>query len=167
MARTGNDEVTEVTQEEKNEVIRKYEDDILGGLIAAASYKADDEDMAQIEISRNGIVVLSFKIRPLSEDEYIQCRRNNTVYKKNKNVGTRVADHVNSARYRSELIYLATVDADRDKMWDNRKAWDKLAVLNGIDLIDVVLKAGEKDAVIDKLDEISGYQPTYEETAKN
>ena len=33
--------------------------------------------------------------------------------------------------------------------------------------IDVVLKSGEKDAIIDKLDEISGYQLSMEETAKN
>ena len=71
------------------------------------------------------------------------------------------------ARYRSQLIYEATVDEDREKIWDNRAAWNKLNVLNGIDLVEVVLKAGEKDAILEKLDEISGYQPNVEEVVKN
>ena len=89
------------------------------------------------------------------------------MYKRNKAVGTRVADHVNTAEYRSQLIYDATVEEDRDKIWDNHAAWDKLNVATGKDLIDVVLKSGEKDAVIDKIDEISGYQISMDETAKN
>ncbi len=156
-----------MTQEEKNEFVRAYEDDILGGLIAAASYKINEEDFARIDVKRGKKVVLSFRIRPMSEEEYLQCRKDNTVYKKNKNMGTRVADHVNTARYRCQLIYEATVEEDRNKIWDNRKAWEQIAVTNGIDLIEAVLMAGEKDAILDKLDEISGYQPTLEETAKN
>ncbi len=157
----------ELTAEEKKATYRKYEDDILGGLIAAASFKTDEDECAKIEICRGKNVVLSFRIRPMSEEEYLQARKDNTVYKRNKAVGTRVTDHVNTARYRAQLIYDATVEEDREKIWDNRKAWEKLSVVNGIDLIDVVLKSGEKDAVIDKLDEISGYQVSLEETAKN
>lgn len=160
-------ELEEMTQEEKNELTRRYEDDILGGLLAAASYKTDDEETAKIEIVRNKTVVLSFRIRPLAEEEYLKARKENTVYKRNKSVGTRVADHVNTSAYRAQLIYDATVEEDREKIWDNRAAWQKLSVVNGIDLIEVVLKSGEKDAIIDKLDEISGYQLSLEETAKN
>ena len=36
-----------------------------------------------------------------------------------------------------------------------------------IDLVEVVLKSGEKDEILAKLDEISGYQPTMEDVAKN
>lgn len=167
MANTEVMEAMEMTKEEKNSTIRMYEDDILGGLLAAASYKTYEDDIATIEIVRGGAVVLSFRIRPMGEEEYLQCKKANTVYKKNKNIGTRVADHVNAARYRCQLIYEATVEEDREKIWDNHRAWEKLSVVNGIDLIEVVLKAGEKDMIIDKLDEISGYQPTLEETAKN
>ena len=78
-----------------------------------------------------------------------------------------MAESVEAARYRSQLIYEATVDEDREKIWDNKEAWKKLSVLNGIDLVEVVLKAGEKEAILDKLDEISGYQPSVEEVAKN
>ena len=71
------------------------------------------------------------------------------------------------ARYRAQLIYEATVEEDRDKIWDNRDAWKNLNVLNGTDLVEVVLKSGEKDEILAKLDEISGYQPTMEDVAKN
>ena len=162
-----NGEMTEMTEEAKRETFRKYENDILGGLLAAASFKTDADEIAPVEIYRNGNCVLTFHIRPLSEEEYLKARRDNTVYKRNKSVGTRVVDHVNTSAYRSQLIYDATVEEDRDKIWNNRSAWDRLNVVNGIDLIDVVLKSGEKDMIIDKLDEISGYQLSMEETSKN
>lgn len=161
------DDNTEMTDEEKKELTRKYEDDILAGLLSAAAYKTDDEEAAEIQIVRNGVTVLKFKIRPLSEEEYLKARKDNTVYRKNKSVGTRVADHIDTGRYRSQLIYDATVDEDREKIWNNKAAWERLSVVTGVDLIDVVLKSGEKNAVLDKLDEISGYQMSLEETAKN
>lgn len=161
-----NEEMT-MTKEEKNAEIRKYENDILAGLLEAASYKTDEEDTVKIQIKRHGAVVLEFRIRPLSEEEYQTCKRKNTNYKRNRQLGTKVAESVEAARYRSQLIYEATVDEDREKIWDNKEAWKKLSVLNGIDLVEVVLKAGEKEAILDKLDEISGYQPSVEEVAKN
>ena len=59
------------------------------------------------------------------------------------------------------------MDEDRAKIWDNKNAWKALNVLNGIDLIDRTLLAGEKDAVLELIDKISGYSVTAEETAKN
>ena len=160
-------EVIEMTKEEKNALVRQYEDDIIGGLIAAASYKEDETEIVPVEIVRNNAVVLKFSIHPLSEDDYLQARREHTVYKRNKQLGTKVADHVDTARYRAQLIFNATIEADQDKIWKNAKAWNKLAVVSAVDLIEVVLKGGEKDAIIDKIDEISGYQSTLEETTKN
>ena len=45
-------------------------------------------------------------------------------------------------------------EEDRAKIWDNKQAWNKLNVFTGLDLIDAVLKAGEKDAIYDKIEEI-------------
>lgn len=161
------EEAVEMTEEAKKATIRKYEDDILGGLLAAANYKDSEDETANIEVVRNGAIVLAFRIRPMGEEEYLKCKKANTNYKRNKNLGTRIAESVNAARYRAQLIYEATVEEDREKIWDNRDAWKRLSVLNGIDLVEVVLKAGEKDAVLEKLDEISGYKPTLEDVAKN
>ena len=162
-----NDNEIEMTEEEKKETVRKYEDDILGGLLAAAGYETDEEDIATIEIKRGKAIVLTFRIHPLSEEKYLKCKKDNTNYKRNRQIGTKIAESVDAARYRSQLIYEATVDEDREKIWDNTAAWRKLNVLNGVDLVEVVLKAGEKDAVLEVLDRISGYQANLEDVAKN
>lgn len=155
------------TEEMTKETIRMNENDILASLIAAASYKYDEADAVEIKIKRRGKDVISFRVRPLSDEEYQTCKKNNTTYKKNKQFGTKVAESVNVAAYHSDIIYAATVEADREKIWNNKAAWNKLGIATGRDLIDVVLMAGEKDAVLDKIEEISGFQPTVEETVKN
>lgn len=161
-----NENIT-MTEEAKKENIRMNESDILDSLIAAASYKYNDEDTVEIKIKRKGKDVISFKVRPLSDEEYQRCKKKNTTYKRNKQLGTKVAESVEVALYRSDIIYTATVEEDRKKIWDNKAAWDRLGVATGRDLIDIVLMAGEKDAVLDKIEEISGFQPTVEETVKN
>lgn len=69
-----NEAAVEMTEDEKKATVRKYENDILGGLMAAAAYKTDAEEAVPIEIKRNGAVVLSFRIRPMGEDEYLKCK---------------------------------------------------------------------------------------------
>lgn len=151
------------TAEEKREFLLENESSILEGLIAAASYREDEADFIPIQIARNGKTLFSFRIRPLSEEEYTKCRDRNTKYRKSRQFGARIPQDVNMARYRSELIHCATVEEDRKKVWDNKEAWHTLNVLSGVDLIDRVLKAGEKDAILDKLDEISGYNQDMDE----
>lgn len=156
-----------MTKEEERESLLRYEDDILGGLLAAASYQDCEEETARVEIARQGTVYFAFRIRPLSEEEYNQCRKKCTKYVRSKQNGLRVPENVDMVLYRSELIYLATVEEDRKKLWNNTQAWKQLGVVNGAYLIDRVLKAGEKDRVCDLIDQISGYSDSMEDTAKN
>ncbi len=89
-------------------------------------------------------------------------------FKKAKNLGgVKVAEDTGVTRFRSLLIYRATVEEDRKKLWNNKEAWRSMNVVNGPDLIDKVLKAGEKKAIIDKIDEISGYNDETDEIIKN
>lgn len=164
---TENNEQMELTQEQKNELIRNYEDDILGGLMKAASFRDDPDEIHPIEIVRNGVCLIKFHIHPLAEDELVACRKKHTSYTKNKTTGVRVAESVDMPKYRSEAIYMATTDEDKAKIWDNKAAWQQLAVFTGVDLIDAVLKGGEKSAVYDKIEEISSYNSDLDETAKN
>ena len=69
--------------------------------------------------------------------------------------------------YRNALIYEATVKEDRERLWDNHEAWRRLDVINGVELIGRVLKAGEKDAILEYIDKISGYSMMAEDTTKN
>lgn len=146
--------------------IAPYENDILRGLLEAAEDQAIEN--MPIEIARKGKVYFAFRIHPLQEADYNRCRERATTYSRKNKLNLKLAEDTNTARYRSLLIYEATVSEDRAKLWDNKAAWEQLGVLNGPDLIEKVLKAGEKDAVIVKIDEISGYgEDKLEETAKN
>ncbi len=160
-------EEIETDEETVQNTLRTYENDILGGLLAAANYKNDEDEIVPIEIARGGVVLLKFRIRPLSEDEYVKCRERYTKYVRNKQIGIKVPEDTDTNMYRNALIYQATVAEDREKLWDNKAAWRQLDVLSGTELIGVVLKPGEKDAVLNKLDEISGYSSALEEVAKN
>ncbi len=160
-------EEIELTEEENKGQLRTYENDILKGLLAAANYETEEENIHPIEIARNGVVLFTFHIRPLSEEEYQKCKDKNTKYVRNKQLGIKFPENTDSVRYRSALIYQATTKEDREKIWDNKEAWKALNVLTGVDLIEKTLLAGEKDAVLEKVDKISGYTSTTEEVAKN
>lgn len=138
------------------EELLAVEEDFLQGLLDAANDQA--EEVVKIEVVRGNKKYFEFGIRPLNETQFLDARKQATTYVKARSMGgVRVPESVNSAKFHSLLIYRATVDKDRKKLWDNKKAWETLNVLNGPDLIDKVLKAGEKDSIIEKLEEISGY----------
>ena len=65
-------EEIEVDEETARNTLRTYENDILGGLLAAAGYKNDEDEIVPVEIVRNGTLLLKFHVRPLSEDEYLK-----------------------------------------------------------------------------------------------
>lgn len=160
----------ELNEEERKNQIRLQEEDWIQGLIEAANYIS--EDTQHIEIAREGRVYFAFDIRPLSEDEYDRCKRKHTKYVRNKQFGMKLPEETNSVKYRDALIYTATVEADRAKLWDNKKVWeilrDKgLQIMNGLDVIEYCLKAGEKDKVVECIDALSGYDTNLEEVAKN
>ena len=86
---------------------------------------------------------------------------------RNKRIGVKVPETTNAVRFRSQLIYEATVPEDRKDIWDNKAAWEKLNVASGVDAIDKILKSGEKDKIVEQIDAISGYGDELEETTKN
>lgn len=161
-------EPTELTAEEAQAAARMNEDDLLTGLLAAANYKNDEDETVEIVINRKGKDLFSFHIHPLSEEDFNRCRKRCTKYVKSKGqAGIRVPEEVDTVRYRCMLIYEATIPEDRAKIWDNKKLWKAKDLATGIEAVDILLKAGEKNAICEKLDTISGYEMTEEEVAKN
>lgn len=140
--------------EETREEMLANEDDLIRGLIE--SIKGEHET-ARIEIVRSGKLVLAFDIRPLSEEEFNACRERNTKYKMNKRVGVRMPEKTNQPRYRSDVIITATTDAYKEKIWHNKELLKAAGLISSIDLVERVLRAGEKDMVFDRIQEISGY----------
>lgn len=144
--------------------IRSVEPSLLQGLLAAG----DDAhaETVNINIQRNGKQYFSFHIRPLTEEEYLKASEKATSFERNKQLGIKIPTERNDALYRSILIHTATVDEDRKVLWDNEEARKHFDVLSGLDVIDKVLLPGEKLAVTNKIDEVSGYGTDLEETAK-
>lgn len=149
------------------EEILMTEETLLRGLIEAGNEKDNESTYRQIQIKRGGVLKFVFRIRPISEEESIACHDHATKFAPRKRGQPKREIETNAAKFRAWLIYTATVDEDRVKLWDNKKAQEALNILQGVDMIDAVLLSGEKDRVIDVLNEISGYNDDMEETAKN
>jgi hypothetical protein len=149
------------------EEILMSERDILAGLLELGAEKDDQKNYYPIEIKRSGVLKLSFRIRPITENENQTCYNRASRYAPTKPGQPKVVVETNQALYRSYIIYTATVDEDRGKVWDNKEAQARLGVLQSVEMIDRVLKAGEKERVIDKIDEISGFGDDAEETARD
>lgn len=163
-------EEKDFTEEETKEQVRTNEEDFIQGLIAAVEFVNDETQ--RIEIIRGGKLFFAFNIRPLGAEEYEKCRKKHTKYVRNRQLGMKMPDETDRVKYQSAIIYTATVDEDKAKLWDNKKVWETLRnkeyqVMNGLDVIEFALKAGEKDKVIEAIDRLSGYESNIEEVAKN
>ncbi len=166
------DDRTEMTTEEEQEFYRDNEQSFLDSLLAAADYVTDE--VKEIEIIRNKKTAFTFHVHTLSEEDVTGLRKKCTKYAKNKRNGVKVAEEIDTARYRSALIYHSTTEEDQKKIWDNKKLWKALEdkgriIINGLDVINAMLLPGEKDRIIDALDDLNGYNSdvSEEETAKN
>ena len=109
----------------------------------------------------------------LGKTELARLDENALAEVRNKQLGMKLPEDTDRVKYQSAIIYEATVDEDKAKLWDNRKVWDVLnakkdRIMNGLDVIEYSLKAGEKDKVLEAIDKLSGYDSdNLEEVAKN
>ena len=85
-----------------------------------------------------------------------------------------MAGELDAAKYRSSVIYNSTVEEDKEKLWDNKKIWEGLraqgkTIVNALDVIEAVLLPGEKDKIMEMIDELNGYdnEDLKIQTAKN
>lgn len=156
------------------EQLLRNEAEIINGLLEAANYKEDEDNLQPIEIKRNGKKFFDFKVRPLGEDELMAIRK--LCVKRYNNPNGRqlpkIEGDVDLPVFRSRKIYAATVDADKRLLWDNPQIKQRfkekgIDILEGYEMVDKVLMAGEKDKVSDIIDELSGYNTDLTEYAKN
>ena len=162
----------ELTEEEKRETILANEDDYLEGLLAAADNAANDTK--KIEIIRNERKSFSFCIHSLTDEMLKDIRKKYTKYTKNRRQGIRVADELDMPKYRASVIYNSTTEEDKAKLWDNpdvKKGLEAkgICIINALDVIDAVLLPGEKDRIMEIIDDVNGFnnEEVKAETAKN
>ena len=146
-----------MTQEE----ILMNEGDILTRLLELEKEADNPENYRTIRIKRGENTKLVFRVRPVTEKESKTCVKRATPMAKNKNV----KPETDWVKYRSWMIYTATVAEDRLKIWDNREAQARMGVMEGWEIIDKVIFAGEKSRIMDIIAEISGFEDNDAEEA--
>lgn len=167
----------------KEEVLQN-EESLLRGLLEAGNYKDDEEYRRKIEIKRGGKTLFSFTVRPLDEEEEIACYRKATPKIPNPQGRhlPKIDGKTNTAVMRSWKIYTATIEEDKRRVWNNEEYKRKKGLITPIEVIDSLLRSGDKDAVLAIIDQISGTSvndavgeagddatdaPSIEEYAKN
>ena len=143
--------------------------DLVEGFLKAVEFKTDEKNIKNIEIRRNGNFLFSFRVHPLSEADLQKAKKSATTYMPNP-AGKQfppVEKATSKVVYNSNVIYLATVEEDKKQLWDNKDLQKKLGAIQGYELIDAALMAGEKDMIIDVIEQISGYGISYDEGDEN
>lgn len=148
-------ETAELTKED----LLAMEDELLAGLLAAVEDKGTNT--TTITVKRGDKVFFKFRIRMLDDEEVKEIKLRNSTYVKNS-IGVKVLSDFNDVRFRSEIIYRATVEEDRKKLWDNPEAKKRLGCMDGVEMVERALTSGEKDTIYDKIQEFSGYKTTEE-----
>jgi hypothetical protein len=158
--------------EAKREELLTAEDAMLrdiGGVLEAMETITKYETF---EVVRDGKKLFSFRVRGLDDEELEKCRGQATKVVKERKLGNlAVPRDFNAAKFNSLMIYTATHPDDRKLLWDNKTLWERAGVLAGWQVIDKVLRRGEKEAVIELIEKLSGYDgeegESLEETLKN
>lgn len=141
--------------------LEKIEGDIVNALMEAASFRSGEDKRRKVLIKRNDKILFEFTVEPLNEDDWSRCRRENL---KNKNKPT---EELNNARYLAQAIFMATIDEDKKRLWNNREVWLKLNVGSGVDVVNLVLTPGEKAKIGEVLLDIGGYNDELDDLIKN
>ena len=68
-----------------------------------------------------------------------------------------------TAKFNSQLIYLATVPEDQRKIWGNKDVMDKFGLMEAWETIDKLLTLGEKSKLSDLVTTISGMDDDEDE----
>lgn len=171
--RTTEIDMTEAEAEEAlKEDMRANEMDYLNGILEAADDV--DEETKEIKIIRSGKLLFCFSVHALSDDDMYEIRKKYTKYAKNKRTGMKVTDGMVNAKFRSSLIYNATVAEDQEnygtiKIFRKQLRKKGKKIINALDVIEAALLPGEKEKVLTTLDELCGYNTEEDKvnTAKN
>lgn len=158
-----------LTTEEIQDAVAFNESELLKALKGEGEH-AEETRMITVIFNK---VPFSFRIRALSEREYDECREKATKYQKNRRLGgMRLPEKTDTVKYHTELIYRATVEEDREKIWNNKTLWAATNSVTGTDLVDKLIPyAGKKQQIVEQIELLSGFdddsENNYGEAVKN
>ena len=162
---TGLDIATANLAEAKGVKKKDVEYDLTASLLKAAEFRTSEEAITEVEIKRNGVYYFTLRIHPISDTEARRCRKKATTYQPNPQ-GRKlppIEKEFDSAKFNSWIIYTATTDEDKQKIWNNPALKEKYDILDPVETVDVLLAVGEKVAIVDTVLDISGMDPDLEE----
>ena len=155
---------------------KETEYDLVKSLLEASEYKTADDAVTEAEIKRNGKYLFSVNIHPISEADARFARKKATKYMPNPN-GKKlppIEKELDTAKFNSWLIYVATTEEDQQKIWGNPAIMQKYGLSLPVESVDVLLTLGEKRKLADLVTDISGLDDeddednvSEEEYAKN
>ena len=93
-------------------------------------------------------------MRIIKENNMINKNRERKPNPTNKKLGKIKVDQDN-AKLASWLIYLATTEADQEKIWGNKQLMSRYGLMENWESIDTLLKKGEKDDLLEQVFTIS------------
>ena len=126
------------------------ENSIVEALLGAAEFRLNSEERAVV-IKRGDKEFFRFNIRGVNEDQVKRAQKLSTL-----NRGRR-DEQTDWGRYSAHLIYFATVDDDKKRLWDNRSAWQALNAVNGADVVFKCLMPAERAKIVEVIEKLSGY----------
>ena len=136
---------------------KEAEYDLVTALLEAADYRNSEDEILEVDISRRGKFLFKVRIHPISDSDVKTAQKKAGVYKPNptnKKLGKIKIDQDN-AKLASWLIYLATTDEDQEKIWGNKQVMSKYGLMENWETIDILLKKGEKDDLLEHVFDIS------------
>ena len=152
---------------------KETEYNLVESLLTAADFKTDDDNIANAKIIRNKKLLFTVRLHPISDKDSAFAKKKATVYMPNPNNKKLppIEKELNTPKFSSWLIYLATVEEDQEKIWNNPAIMNKFSLAEPWESIDILLTAGEKARLVDIISEISGMDDDNvmdeEEYAKN
>lgn len=148
--------------------------DLVKSLLEASEFKTAEDAVTEVEIKRAGKYLFTVHIHPISEPDARMARKKATVYMPNPN-GKKlppIEKDLDTAKFNSWLIYLATTEEDQQRIWNNGAIMQKFGLAQPWESIDCLLTLGEKRKLADLVTDISGLdddedEADLEEYAKN
>lgn len=168
MAKTTEKDFEIVTGLENVENKKEAEYDLVAALMEAAGYRNDKELITTVDIKRGEKYLFSVDIHPIGDDEVRAARKKATTYMPNPQNRKlpKIEKEFNGGMFNALIIYAGTTDEDKAKIWGNRAIMDKFGLVEPFESISVLLTAGEKAALSDKVIDISGMDIEDEEVSK-
>ena len=139
--------------------------DLVKALFEAADYKTNEDNIVEIDITRNGKFLFALHIHPIGDDDVAKANKEAAIMVRNPNGRhlPKIQADSDKSKYKSWLIYLATTEEDQRQIWGNPELMRKVNAFQPWETIDKLLLVGDKAKLLEKITEISGLDDDEDE----